>query len=239
MIITIHQPQYLPWLGYFDKARQSDIFILLDNVQFKKNEWQNRNRIRTPQGWQWLTVPVLHDFGTDINAIMINNKISWREDHQKAIQLNYCKAPYFNEYYPFFQKAWDQEWEKLSEINIYFVRLIAELLGIKTRIVLSSEYEAVDHKTMRLVDLCRYFNADTYLSGEGGMAYLDEGQFKSHGIKVSVQQYRHPQYPQRWMNKDSEGFISHLSVIDLLFNCGPESLGVLSNMEKNSIKDHG
>jgi len=106
MIITIHQPQYLPWLGYFDKARQADVFILLDDVQFKKNEWQNRNRIRTAQGWQWLTVPVLHDFGAKINGIKINNKISWRANHQKAIELNYGKAPYFKEYFPYFQEVW-------------------------------------------------------------------------------------------------------------------------------------
>ncbi len=232
MIITIHQPQYLPWLGYFDKARQADVFILLDNVQFKKNEWQNRNRIRTAQGWQWLTVPVYHEFGARINEVKIDNKTPWRSHHQKALELNYCKAPYFEEYFPYFQKVWEQEWEKLSDINIYFVRLIIDLLGIKTKIVLSSEYEAVEHKTARLVDLCKNFNAQTYLSGEGGMAYLDEEQFKSNDIKILIQQYQHPVYLQRWMHKNTEGFISHLSVIDLIFNCGPESLAVLSNLER-------
>jgi hypothetical protein len=235
MIITIHQPQYLPWLGYFDKVQKADVFILLDNVQFKKNEWQNRNRIRTPQGWQWLTVPVLHDFGTKINEIKIDNKKPWREHHLKALELNYCKAHYFEQYFPYFQKALDQSWERLSDVNIHFVRLIIELLGIKTKVVLSSEYEAVEHKTMRLVDLCKYFNAETYLSGEGGMAYLDEEQFKRHHINVIVQKYQHPIYPQRWIHKsNTEGFISHLSVIDLLFNCGPESLAILTALERKN-----
>ena len=235
MIITIHQPQYLPWLGYFDKARQADVFILLDNVQFKKNEWQNRNRIRTAQGWQWLTVPVYHAFGERINEVKINNKIPWRAQHLKAIELNYCKTPYFEEYYPHFQKALGQEWEKLVDINIYFIRRIIDWLGIKPQLVLSSEYEAVDHKTGRLVDLCRHLGADTYLSGEGGMAYLDEGQFKDNDIKILIQQYQHPEYPQRWINKNEEGFISHLSVIDLLFNCGPKSLDYLANLERKYI----
>ena len=235
MIITIHQPQYLPWLGYFDKARQADVFILLDNVQFKKNEWQNRNRIRTPQGWQWLTVPVYHEFGEKINEVKIDNKIPWRSHHQKAIELNYGKAPYFEEYFPHFQKVWGQEWEKLSDINIHFARMIIDLLGIKTKIVLSSEYEVTSHKTTRLVDLCEYFDADTYLSGEGGMVYLDAEQFKAQDIKILIQQYQHPEYPQRWVHKNTEGFISHLSAIDLLFNCGPESLAVLANLRREKI----
>lgn len=229
MIITIHQPQYLPWLGYFDKAHQADIFVLLDNVQFKKNEWQNRNRIRTPQGWQWLTVPVRHDFGTKINEMKIDNRKPWRKQHQKALELNYSKAPFFDKYFAHFQKAFGQEWEHLSEINIYFVRLIIDLLGIKTKVVLSSEYETAEHKTLRLVDLCKYFNAKTYVSGEGGMAYLDEQQFKSEQINLIVQKYQHPVYPQMWMNKDVREFVSHLSVVDVLFNCGPESLDRITN----------
>jgi len=108
------------------------------------------------------------------------------------------------------------------------------LLGIKTKVVLSSEYEAAAHKTMRLVDLCKYFDAQTYLSGEGGMAYLDEGQFKDQGIKILIQKYQHPVYPQRWMDKKTEGFISHLSVIDLIFNCGPKSLAILENMGRKN-----
>ena len=232
MVTTIHQPQYLPWLGYFDKAHQADVFILLDDVQFKKNEWQNRNRIRTAQGVQWLTVPVYHEFGAKINEVKIDNKTPWRSHHQKAIELNYCKAPYFEEYFPYFKKAWEQEWCNLAEINIYFVRLIMDLLGIKTRVVLSSEYEVVEHKTMRLVDLCKYFDTATYLSGEGGMAYLDEEQFKNNNIKILIQQYQHPVNPQRWINKNDGGFMSHLSVVDLIFNCGPESLAILADYRK-------
>lgn len=226
--ITIHQPQYMPWLGYFDKIRRADIFIILDNVQFKKNEWQNRNRIRTSQDWQWLTVPVLHDFGQKINEIVINNKEPWRKNHLKALELNYRKAPFFAQYYSRFESLLSREYEKLVDINVNSVRLLMELLGVKTKIVLASEYEAVEHTTLRLVDLCRHFHATQYLSGEGGEKYLDMDQFAKAGIQVAVQKYQHPVYSQLWTKKDGEGFISHLSAIDLLFNAGPKSLALLS-----------
>jgi len=232
MIVTIHQPQYLPWLGYFDKIQKADIFIVLDNVQFKKNEWQNRNRIRTAQGWQWLTVPVLHNFGSKINEIKINNNEPWRKKHLRALELNYCKAPYFEQYFPYFQEILSRPWENLGEINLCFVRKMLELLGITTKLVLSSEYEAADHKTMRLVDLCRHFNAATYLSGEGGSSYLDEEQFKINNIDIVVQKYEHPLYNQIWSRSTEEGFVSHLSIVDLLFNCGPASFDTLTARKK-------
>src|SRR5207253_7130508 len=116
MRVAIHQPQFLPWLGYLDKIDQADLFVVLENVQFKKNEWQNRNRIRTAQGWQWMTVPVLHDFGQKINETKINNKVSWRQDHLRAVELNYRKAPHFDRYFPHFENVLAQEWEKLADI---------------------------------------------------------------------------------------------------------------------------
>lgn len=234
MIVTIHQPQYMPWLGYFDKISKADIFVLLDDVQFKKNEWQNRNRIRTAQGWQWLTVPVQHDFGIKINELRIDNKTPWRMHHLKALELNYGKSLYFNEIYSAIEKVLTNEWEYLGELNVELVKVFISLLGIKTKIVLSSAYQTVDHKTLRLVDLCKQLGADTYLSGEGGSAYLDEEQFKAQDIKIIVQKYEHPIYPQLWMNKDVMEFITHLSILDLLFNCGQESLNVITSMKGSS-----
>ncbi|MBF0511956.1 MAG: WbqC family protein [Candidatus Omnitrophica bacterium] len=234
MIITIHQPQYLPWLGYFDKIAKADIFILLDNVQFKKNEWQNRNRIRTPEGWQWLTVPVLHHFGDKINETKINNKEPWRKKHLRALELNYSKAPFFAQYYPRFQEGLNHEWDNLSDLNVYFVGMILDMLKVKTKTVLASEYEATEHKTLRLVDLCKTFKAQTYLSGQGGQDYLDVEQFKINNIDIVIQKYEHPVYNQMWQGPKSQGFISHLSIIDLIFNSGPESLRILSSGEKQT-----
>lgn len=175
-----------------------------------------------------MTVPVLHDFGQRINEIVINNKESWRKSHLKALELNYRKAPYYDLYYPRFVALLNREYEKLVDINIDSVRLLMELLGIRTKVVLASEYEAAEHTTLRLVDLCRHFKAEKYLSGEGGEKYLEMDQFAAAGIQVAVQKYFHPVYPQLWMNKDGGDFVSHLSAVDLLFNAGPGSLAVLS-----------
>ncbi len=227
MIATIHQPQYLPWLGYFDKADRADIFILLDNVQFKKNDWQNRNRIRTSQGWQWLTVPIFHDFGQKITEVRINNNDNWREAHLKAIILNYGRAPFFDDYIGIFEDAYARPWTYLVDINIYFIEKFIDLLGIRTQLVRASAYDAADDSTQRLIDLCQAVGTDTYIAGVDGAKYMDFDKFKEHDIAVVTQDFVHPFYPQVWIKDPAKDFISHLSVIDLLFNCGGESLSVL------------
>lgn len=231
MIVTIHQPQYLPWLGYLDKADRADVFILLDDVQFKKNEWQNRNRIRTPQGWQWLTVPVLHDFGQKINEVKINNKSNWRSAHLKALKLNYGKAPFYKDFIGFFEEAYQKNWERLCDINIYFVEKLVDLLEIKTKIVLSSQYHVSEDPTHRLIDLCKKFDAHSYLSGKDGSKYMDFKKFEEAHINVLTQDFKHPAYDQLWQSAQVKGFISNLSVVDLLFNHGRESLSII---RKNS-----
>ncbi|NTV29132.1 MAG: WbqC family protein [Candidatus Omnitrophica bacterium] len=226
MLCAIHQPQYLPWLGYFEKMARADVFVLLDNVQFKKNEWQNRNRIRTSQGWQWLTVPVRHGLGQRISEVRLNAAVDWRAQHRKAVELNYRKAPFFGQYWPRLSALYDLEWDSLGELNIAVVRLLAELLGVSTRLVTSSELPVTSGKTQRLVDICRALDCDAYLAGAGCEKYMDFGLFSSSGIQLEVQAYRHPVYPQQW-GRAGEGFVPYLSVLDLLLNCGPESLTVL------------
>ncbi|MBF0217612.1 MAG: WbqC family protein [Candidatus Omnitrophica bacterium] len=223
VIVAIHQPQYLPWLGYIEKIKRSDVFILLDDVQFKKNEWQNRNRIRTSQGWQWLTVPILHNFGQSINEVVINNKISWRKDHLKALELNYKKAPYFDMYIGFFEGLYSSPWENLAELNIFIVRELARTLGIATKIVRSSEYDVTKDRIIRLIDLCRIFGSKKYLMGEGGEKYIDREKFDEAGIEIILQRYEHPVYDQLWQNADVREFIPNLSIADLLFNHGDGS----------------
>jgi len=230
MIAAIHQPQYLPWLGYFDKIASADVFILLDNVQFKKNEWQNRNKIRTAQGWQWLTVPVIHDFGQRISQVKINDQVKWREAHFKALCLNYRRAPFYDLYIGQFREIYDRPWDDLGDINIFMVQKIVQWLGISTRILVASQYETTEHHTQRLIDLCRAAGADTYLSGADGKSYMDLDRFQEAGISLQVQDFHHPLYSQVWAGKNSENFLSHMSVIDLLFNCGPESLKLLRGL---------
>ena len=134
MIVAVHQPQYLPWLGYFDKIDRADIFVLLDNVQFKKNEWQNRNRIKTAQGAQWLTVPVRYKFSQLINQVKINDKDKWQHRQRQAIISNYKKASYWYLLEEFFEEIFSSKWQYISQLNIHVVKKLAELLGITTPI---------------------------------------------------------------------------------------------------------
>lgn len=222
MIVAIHQPQYLPWLGYFGKIDKADIFVLLDDVQYKKNEWQNRNKIRTAKGWQWITVPVRYRFKDKINQVKIDSNRDWRGDHYKTLTTYYNKAPYFKNYEPFFKTAYTADWEYLIDINIHFIENLVKWLGITTKLVKASELKLKGQKTGRLVEICKSLEADTYLSGKGGREYLDLNQFEKEGIKVLFQDFNCPVYKQVY--NDFEPF---MSVVDLLFNCGDKSLEVL------------
>jgi hypothetical protein len=229
MLCSIHQPQYLPWLGYFEKMARADVFVLLDNVQFKKNEWQNRNKIRSSneQGWQWLTVPVLHDFGQMISEVKLNPSVGWRAQHLRALELNYSKAPHFAQYWPEIKKIYEREWTTLGELNIEVVTLLARLLGIKTKIVVASLLPIGSAKTQRLIDICKHLGANQYLAGAGCADYMDFDLIQSSGIEVLTQHYEHPKYPQVW-SKGEGDFVSHLAAVDLLFNVGPDALAILS-----------
>ncbi len=222
MRCAIHQPQYLPWMGYFDKMASCDVFVILDDVQFKKNEWQNRNRIRIANdpGWQWLTVPVLHQFGQKINQVKMNTTVDWAAAHKNAIETNYARAMYFERFWPELKPLYECSWDDLSALNIAFIKKLAELLEIPTKIIISSELDVHSTKTERLIDLCRAVGVDTYLAGAGAGAYMDFDQFCASGLKLEVQQYDHPLYEQCWTKAPAE-FVSHLSVVDWLFNQGP------------------
>jgi hypothetical protein len=223
MIIAIHQPQYLPWLGYFDKMDQADAFCYLDNVQYKKNEWQNRNRLKTAQGWQWLTVPVRYRFPQKITEVTINTNVHWQHKHLQALSTNYHKAKYFNDYFPIFESALRQDFETIADLNIHMITLLREILGINNKpVVRSSELSLSENPTGRLIDICEYFSADTYLSGQDGSKYMEIEQFIEKGIQVVVQEYHHPVYAQCFGE-----FQSHMSIVDLIFNCGPESLSII------------
>ncbi|MFH1201746.1 MAG: WbqC family protein [Candidatus Omnitrophota bacterium] len=225
MIISIHQPQYLPWLGYFDKIDRSDMFVFLDDVQFKKNEWQNRNKIKTSKDWQWVSVPVMHKFPQQIRAVTINNDIDWPRQHLNALIINYNKAPYFGDYIDFFKTVYSERWTYLSELNISIIKSIVKILGIKTKLVRSCDLKQPGLATEHLINICKNLGADTYLSGEGGRLYLETEKFKKQGIELIFQDFRHPRYKQLYEKK--QPFIENLSIVDLLFNQGKESLSIL------------
>jgi len=220
LIVAVHQPQYLPWLGYFDKIRRADVFCFLDNVQYKKNDWQNRNRIKTPQGWQWLTVPVHYRFPQKINEVTINNAVTWKAKHLQALLTNYSRAPYFKRYAPIFEQVYSQDWEFIAELNMVLIERLRDALGLDQRpTVKASEFDLRQDPTDRLIDICMALNADTYLSGKDGVNYMDLERFKQRGIRLVIQDFNHPVYPQHFHD-----FQSHMSAVDLLFNCGPESM---------------
>ncbi len=230
MIVAVHQPQYLPWLGYFDKIDRADLFVLLDTVQFKKNEWQNRNRIKTAQGWQWLTVPVAYRFPQRINQVKINPQSNWARKHLLALRTNYSKAPYFSDYFEVFEEVLTENWQNLAALNIRLVRELTGLLGISTPLRLASELGGFpEGPDERLIAICQHLGAEVYLAGIGGRDYMNLEKFEKAGIEVVFQEFKHPVYPQLYGD-----FLPNLSVVDLLFNCGKQSLRILREARKES-----
>jgi len=223
MIVAIHQPQYLPWLGYFHKMNRADAFVFLDTVQFKKNEFQNRNRIKGSGGPQWLTVPVIQKLGQDIREVHINTTVRWQKKHISSLAACYGRAPCFDLYKNALEDLLDRPWELLGSLNIEATKLIASLIGIDTPLFLASEMEGVsDDRDRRLIEITQRLGGDSYLAGVGGRDYMNLTIWEEAGIEVLFQEFEHPEYPQVF-----EGFSSHLSAVDLLFNTGNEAIHYL------------
>lgn len=228
MIIGILQPGYLPWLGFFEQMYRSDVFVIYDDVQYDKEGWRNRNRIKTANGIQWLTIPVSIKFEQHplIYEVKIDNTTNWRKKHLFSISQNYSKARFFRKYIPIFEEAYSKEWEYLIDINMNFTLKLAERLGMENKkVVRSSTLNIEGDRIGRLVKICKLFNADIFYEGISGKNYLDEKYFTEQGVRIEYQNYKHPVYQQLYGD-----FIPHLSVVDLLFNCGEESLSILANI---------
>ncbi|MBZ5647596.1 MAG: WbqC family protein [Acidobacteriia bacterium] len=224
VILTAHQPVYLPWLGLFHKIASADTFVSFDEVQYLPRDWNNRNKIKTASGAIWLTVPVLTKGHREkpIREIEINNREPWRRKHWNAISLNYRKAPFFAQYEEFLRSVYQREWQWLWELNEHMLRWFLEVLGINVRFLRASELGLVGAKSDVVLDMCRKLGAKTYIFGALGRDYARVEDFQRAGIEVVFQEYRHPEYSQL-----HGAFISHLSLLDLLFNCGPKSLEIL------------
>jgi hypothetical protein len=228
MIVSIMQPAYLPWLGYFHRVAISDLHVVLDHVQLDKNsktKFANRNKIRTKEGWCWLTVPLKTKgkFGSlYINQLEIVDDSHWAEKHWATIRLNYAKAPYFGEHRTFLEQVYSQSWSSLNELIREVTTYMLHAFGIKTPLVYSSEMEVEEKKDELILSLCRAVEATTYISGPLGRGYIRESLFEEAGIRIVYHQYHHPTYPQV-----NAAFEPYMSAIDLLLNCGPESLEIL------------
>lgn len=209
----------MPWIGYFHKIASVDAFVMLDNVQYKKNEFQNRNKIKTSSGIQWLTVPVKYKFPQKISEVLINNNFRWQHKQIQALRTNYSKAPYFKEYFPFFTEIIEQPWEKLASLNCFLVEKLCQLLGLQAKLYIASVLGCFEEEpNLRLIQICQHLKADSYLSGIGGRNYLKLNLFKEANIIVNFQHFKHPVYNQLYGD-----FVPNLSIIDLIFNCGKSS----------------
>ncbi len=225
MILAAHQPYYLPWLPYFHKLSRCDVFVVLDHVQYGSESYQNRNRIKLASGPHWITVPVARrGLGETIAEKRIAETTGahdWQRRTWRTIEQSYQKATYLSRYREALFEIYAQPWQRLSEINLRLLELAMEWLGISTPVVRSTTLAPRSQKSELIAELCTRLGCDTYLSGAGGSrGYLDESFLVSRGIRVLWQHPAHPVYPQQYAHL---GFISGLSVLDALLNCGPDS----------------
>lgn len=232
--LVIMQPSYLPWLGYFDLLLQSDLFLIYDNVQFDKDGWRNRNKIKSANGPQWLTVPVLtKGQNKPLNSdIQVNGKENWQTKHLKTLQMCYSKAPHFKEVFPLIETVLQQRWNLLLDVNLAFLKTFCEFLDIATPMQKVSELSLAlpDGKNEKLIAICRHLSAEEFYEPEGGRGYIDESQFTGAGIRLKFQNFQHPVYPQLYGD-----FVSHLSIVDVLFNCGRQSAQILREASSKSF----
>ena len=218
--VAILQSNYIPWKGYFDLIAAVDEFIIYDEVQFTRRDWRNRNLIKTDRGQVWLTVPVMSKglYTQTINATRIANH-DWQSRHWHALATHYRHAPYFDKIAAWLEPLYRAQHDLLAGTNRVFLNGICQYLGINTLVTDCRQYALIEGKTERLVSLCKQAEADVYVSGPAAKAYLDEGQFSAAGVAVEWFDYGgYPEYPQLW-----SGFVHEVSVLDLLFNCGPDA----------------
>lgn len=218
--VVIHQPDFLPYIGFFHRFLLADLWVVLDNVQFLAGgikSWHNRDKIKTPQGERWLTVGIKKvPTETMINEVFLAND-DWEKKNLNLLRENYRKAPFFGEIFPRVEKLYSHDCVKLVDFNMRSIEMLMEMFDIRIKTVFASTLKAAGKKTERLVDICKKVGATTYLTGVGSKDYLQEPLFEAEGIKVIWQDFKHPVYPQLHGE-----FMPYLSSIDLLFNCGIE-----------------
>ena len=224
MILTAHQSTYLSWLGLFDKIARADKFCIFDDVQLERHGFENRNKIKTANGPQWLTVPIQMKGHTSRPAreVLICNDSSWARKHLRSIELAYQKAPYFDLYFPSLKEIYAREWTTLVGLNTALLKFFLNALDIRVELVTASEQGFKGSKSDLVLDMCKSLGATEYIFGAQGKDYADVQAFEDAGIKVHFQDFRHPVY-----NQLHGEFVPNMSAIDLLMNCGPEFSRIL------------
>jgi hypothetical protein len=219
MKVVINQSNYLPWKGYFDLIHDADLFIFHDDLQYTKNDWRNRNKIKTPHGLEWLTIPVGTDEHRLINQVVLPADRIWASKHWRLLQAHYLNAPYFAHYKSFFREIYEgRNWTLLSELNQFLITTIAhEFLGITTKFSDATQFNLTSRKQDRVLDLLKAVNATTYISGPAAKNYLEPEPLQAEGIKLVWKNYSgYPEYPQF-----HPPFVHAVSIVDLLFHTGP------------------
>ncbi len=222
MWVSIHQPNYIPYPGFFNKIKESDLFVIYDTAQYVKGRWDNRNRIRDKQGSIFLTIPLKdkHSFRLSFRDVKLPIDNKWKKKHLKSIKICYAKSKYFDKYIDSLEKIYSRDFKDLVSFNTALIRFLMESLDIRTKTVFSSELNlSGDTKsTKALLDILNAVKSKSYISGPSGPNYLNMELFEELGIKVKLQKYSLDSYPQVY-----EDFIPNLSTLDLLFNMGSKS----------------
>lgn len=230
---AILQSNYIPWKGYFDLINSVDEFVLYDDVQYTKNDWRNRNKIKTNVGSKWLTIPVItsgkiHQKIKDTRILDTNN---WGRKHWSSICQNYSKSKYFCDYKEIFEELYlNSDEEYLSKINYKFIKTINNILGINTKISFSSDYELIDGQTERLINICKQAKAVEYISGPAAKVYINEPLFQKENIKLTWMDYNdYEEYEQLY-----PPFDHYVSILDLIFNEGSNAVKLMKSFGESS-----
>lgn len=215
--VCIHQPDFLPWLGFFDRLRKCDLYVVLDNVQFLRRGWHHRDKIKSASGEVWLTIPVKKSgrFEQLISETEIDNSTDWRSQHLGSLRACYGRAPFFSKIFPSLEAIYNKDHNLLADFNLELLRFLMEALDTKTEMVFASKLATEGRKNELLLSILQSVEGTHYLSGTGAKAYLEESAFKERGITVQWQEFSHPKYPQLFGD-----FLPGLSSIDFLFNTG-------------------
>lgn len=221
-LISIRQPGYFPYLGFFKKIESADVFVFLDDVQYTRSDWDNRNKIETTDGPMWLTIPILNKSKEFLNEVKIDHTQNWIYKHKSAIKFSYQNTPFFDLYWKDIESILDKKYTKLIDLNMKLINYFKSVLDINTETVFSSDLKINSNGSEKLCQICMKLKADTYLSGELGQNYLDLKLFENNQIKIIFEEFKHPTYSQ--MNSK---FLPNMSIIDLLFNEGDNSINIL------------
>jgi len=219
MRVAVLQSNYIPWKGYFDIIHDVDKFVFYDDVQYTKNDWRNRNRIKTANGVQWLTVPTGSNIDRRICDVLLADP-NWARKHWRTLRQAYSRAPHFHRYEALLSDIYiDRRWETLSDLNQHLIITVARELGLKTQFADARELAVTGVKFDRLMNLLIKLEADVYVSGPSASNYIERERFEEAGIELRYKSYDgYPEYPQRF-----PPFEHNVSILDLLFNTGPDA----------------